>query len=286
MKSTSLFRAALAAFLLSPALLSAQLLYDGFDYTAGNTLGSNGWNLIGSSGGAATNVVTQNLSMVGFGPSEGNAVELRPNGQDWYRTYATQTYTSTSNDSLYYSFLMRVDSLGLLDATGGLFVSLADGTGTSGQSASVWLRSSAGGFQIGISKRNASPVFASQEFTVGTTVLLAASYNLVSGPVNNDTASLWINPGSLGSVSPPAATLTTPVSGINDDVIQFSNVVLRPQGTATSTQIPASLIFDEVRVGNTWAVITPVPEPGVTALIALGFVGGIVFRRIRARREA
>lgn len=286
MKPTSLIRAVTAAFLLSPALLSAQLLYDGFDYTTGNTLGSNGWNLIASSGGAATNVVAQNLSMVDFGPSEGNAVELRPNGQDWYRSYTTQSYTTSDNASLYYSFLMRVDSLGALDATGGLFVSLADAAGNAGQSASVWLRSSAGGFQIGVSKRNGSPIFAAEEFTVGTTVLLAAAYNLVSGPINNDTASLWINPGSLSAGSPPAATLTTPVSGINDDIISFSTVVLRPQGAAGSTQVPGSLIFDEVRVGNSWAVITPIPEPGTTALIGLGLVGALVFRRIRGQRAA
>jgi len=280
-KLTIVAAALAAAFTIGTA--SAQLLYDGFNYTTGDTLGSNNWNLIASSGGAATNVVDQNLSYTGLAPSIGNAVELRPNGQDWYRTYATQSFTVDSNASMYYSMLIRVDNLGALDATGGLFTSLADGNATAGQAASVWLRASGAGFQVGISKRNSNPEFDSTVFSTSQTILLVGSYNLVSGPVNNDTASLWVNPSGLGNISAPAPTLTTTVSGSNDDVVQFSNVVLRPQGAAGSTQIPGSLIFDEVRVGNTWGSVTPIPEPSSLALLLGAGVVGVAIRRLRNR---
>jgi hypothetical protein len=272
--------AALAAA-LTIGTASAQLLYDGFNYTTGNTLGSNGWTLIGSSGGAATNVVAQNLSYSGLQPSIGNAVELRPNGQDWTRSYTTQTYTSSDNASIFYSFLIRVDNLGDLNATGGNFASLANPAGTAGQAASVWLRTSGAGYQVGISKRLSDPVFDTTVRTVGSTLLIVASYNLVSGLINNDTASLWINPASL--TIQPAPNLTTPVSGINDDVIEFGTVALRPQGAAGSTQIPGSLIFDEVRVGNTWGSVTPIPEPSSLALLLGAGVVGVAIRRLRNR---
>lgn len=284
MKTSHVVAAALlsiAAFSTTPA--RAQLLYDGFNYTTGNNLGSNNWNLIASSGGAATNVVAQNLSRTGFGPSIGNAVELRPNGQDWYRTYTPQTFTTSDNASMYYSMLMRVDNIGALDATGGLFTSLADGTGNAGQAASLWLRSSGAGFQVGISKRNGSPEFQSTVFSIGQTILLVGSYNLVSGPINNDTSSLWINPTALGGVSAPTPSLTTPVSGINDDVISFSSVVLRPQGAAGSTQIPGSLIVDEIRVGTSWAAVTPIPEPATVGLIGAAFL--VILGAARKRRK-
>ncbi|MEX1115375.1 MAG: hypothetical protein WEB53_08995, partial [Akkermansiaceae bacterium] len=104
---------------LARSVHAQALLTDHFAYTAGDTLGANGWTLIAGSGGVSTPVVAQNLSYSGFAESSGNAVQLRPNGQDWYKTYTTQTYTTDSTASLYYSFLMRVDNLGALDSTGG-----------------------------------------------------------------------------------------------------------------------------------------------------------------------
>lgn len=252
---------ALLVVLLPVSIKADALLLDHFDYATGDTL-TNGWHLIPSSGGAATLVVTNNLSYVGFAQSSGNAVQLRPNGQDWYKTFTTQTYTTSDTASLYYSFLMRVDNLGLLDATGGYFAGLGGPTGAS-LAATVAIRAADDGFQLGIGKRDSTGMgdysFSDTVFSLGSTVLVVGSYNFIAGPINNDTASLWLNPveGSFGQATTPTATLTTAVSGINNDLLSFSSFVLKPQGNATSTQIPASLIFDEVRVGNTWADVTP-----------------------------
>ncbi|MEX1115377.1 MAG: autotransporter-associated beta strand repeat-containing protein, partial [Akkermansiaceae bacterium] len=233
-----------------------------FDYQTGDTLGTNGWSLISSSGGVSTPVVAENLNYPDLTRGTGNAVQLRPNGQDWYKTYETQTYTTNSTASLYYSFLMRVDNLGTLNATGGYFAGLGNESGIS-LGATVAIRLAEGGFQLGIGKRDSTAIgsysWDSTVFGLGATVLVAGSYNFTTGLVNNDTASLWLNPPAtsfLGS-SAPAPTLTTEPSGTNNDVLSFSSFVLKPQGNATSTQIPGSLIFDELRVGNTWADVTP-----------------------------
>ncbi len=274
----------LTSFAVLATSQAASLLTDHFDYPTGDTLGANNWDLIPSSGGVATNVVAQNLSYTGFADSSGNAVQLRPNGQDWYRTYTTQSYDSSSNESLYYSFLLRVDDLGDLNATGDFFGTLAGPTGTSG-GAAIGLRLSGSGFNIGIAKRDTTTVeYDSTVFSVGSTILVVGSYNLVSGAVNNDTASLWINPGSLGSGSAPSASLTTSNSGVNNDIQSFSSFLWKPQGGNGSTQIPGSLIVDEVRIGNSWADVTPaaVPEPSTWAMVLL-FVGGVVILRQRRR---
>lgn len=261
------------------------LLYDPFADSLGDTLGSNGWSLVAASGGVSTPVVAQNLSRSGFSPSSGNAVQLRPNGQDWYRTYTTQTYDNTSNASLYYSFLLRVDSLGTLDSTGGFFGGLAT-AGTSG-GAMIGLRLSGAGYQIGVAKRDSTTLaFDSTVYSVGATVLVVGSYNLVSGTVQNDTASLWINPGSLGAGSAPAALVTASTTGINNDVQAFSSFLWKPQGNASSTQIPGSLIVDEIRVGNTWAEVTPVPEPTTWGMLLIGMVGAGSIVWMRKRRCA
>ena len=248
--------------ILSPSLKADVLLLDHFDYLTGDTLTNYGWLLIPGSGGAATLVVANNLSYTGFAQSSGNAVQLRPNGQDWYKTFTTQTYTTSDTASLYYSFLMRVDDLGLLSSTGGYFAGLGGTNGLS-MGATVAIRAADGGFQLGVGKRDSTGIgdysFSDMVFSLGSTILVVGSYNFISGPINNDTASLWLNPveSSFGQSSTPTATLTTAVSGINNDLLSYSSFVLKPQGNATSTQIPASLILDELRVGNTWADVTP-----------------------------
>jgi hypothetical protein len=274
--------------LLAPGLVKAQALFtDHFDYPTGNTLGTNGWTLVGNGGGgAATLVVSNNLSYSGFAESSGNAVQLRPNGQDWYRTYTTQSYTTNSTASLYYSFLMRVDDLGNLDTTGGYFAGLGNATGVS-LGAPVAIRRAGEGFQLGIGKRDTDIgdfSFSDTVLSLGQTILVVGSYNLVAGPINNDFASLWIDPTGLGNLNPPPATLNTALSGINDDVISFSSFTLKPQGGNTSTQIPGSLIFDELRVGNSWDEVALVPEPSLTHMLMVGLLGSGVFLWVRRRR--
>lgn len=269
-----------------PETKAQTLLTDHFDYTTGDTLGANGWNLINSSGGAATLVVAQDLSYPGFAESSGNAVQLRPNGQDWYKTYTTQSFTTSESGTVFYSFLFKVDNLGLLDATGGYFAGLGNATGAS-LASTVAVRASGTGFQIGVGKRDSTAMgnfsFANTVFDLNTTILVVGSYNVVAGAINNDFANLWINPTGLGQSTAPTATLTTALSGINDDVISFSSFVLKPQGNASSTQIPASLIFDEVRVGTTWADVAVIPEPSTALMLGLLIASFLLVRHIRRR---
>jgi len=273
---------ALIVWLGAATANAAPLFTEQFAYTTGDTLGSNGWGLTGA-GSVSTLVVANNLSLSGFAASSGNAVQLRPNGQDWFRSYTTQAY-GNSTASLYYSFLLRVDTLGNLDANGGQFGGLTNGNGTAG-GAMVGMRVSGAGFQLGVAKRDFSSLnFDSTVYSTGTTILIVGAYNLVSGSIQNDTASLWINPGSLGAGSAPTATLSAFTTGDNNDFQTFSSFLWRPQGNATSTQIPGSLIVDELRVGNSWADVTPVPEPSTFALVLISLVGGAFLIR-RCRRS-
>ncbi len=76
---------ALIVWLGAATANAAPLFTDQFAYSLNDTLGSNGWGLTGA-GGVSTPVVANNLSLSGFAASSGNAVQLRPNGQDWFRS--------------------------------------------------------------------------------------------------------------------------------------------------------------------------------------------------------
>jgi hypothetical protein len=109
-------------------------------------------------------------------------------------------------------------------------------------------------------------------------LLLKISY----GAADADTAQLWVNPNlSLGEagLGPAAATIAS-------DVLTFNGIRLTAGGSQNGGVAAASGTLDELRVGDTFADVTPttapVPEP--TALTALGM--GTLALLSRRRRKA
>ena len=99
----------------------------------------------------------------------------------------------------------------------------------------------------------------------GTLAFVAIQADLSAG-----TGTFYINPTGLGSGSAPTGSDYS--SAFTFNAFTMSGIGLR--GNANSS-------FDEIRVGTTWADISPVPEPSTVALTALG-VGALLLHRRRS----
>ena len=111
-------------------------------------------------------------------------------------------------------------------------------------------------------------------------------WTLINPAGTNDVASLWINPaaGTFGALSAPGASISNGPGG-NDppganNTIQ--SVFLRQSGSANGQNVADVIVADELRVGTTWASVTPaIPEPGTLALAAIGAVTALAMGRRR-----
>ena len=128
-------------------------------------------------------------------------------------------------------------------------------------------------FQLGILKQGATNFGAatwdSTYYNTSSTIFVVGKYQTVGNPQNasppetNDVASLWINPPSttFGGFEPTGALTST----AGDDLITNSTTnnhtlqsfVLRQSGSDASLQVPVVAVYDELRVGTTWADVTP-----------------------------
>jgi hypothetical protein len=100
----------------------------------------------------------------------------------------------------------------------------------------------------------------------GTTHLVVMRYTFNPAQTNDDELAMWVDPGSLGApeggVPAPAQTITT-----NTDVPSFSTFAICAQN---DTAIAGSGVFiDEIRIGTSWADVTPTGPPCNRAFISV-----------------
>ncbi|PKP21330.1 MAG: hypothetical protein CVU05_07060 [Bacteroidetes bacterium HGW-Bacteroidetes-21] len=223
------------------------LLYESFDYPVNDTLTQHGWT--GINGGDSIVVVAGNLDYSGLVPSTGNKIAFGGYGRDYQ--YAI---TSQATGTVYMSFIMNVTNIDLLDATGGYFTGL--GATNTNFCSSVWTKKGSTGYNIGLNARTtvAYTTFDTQEMTVGTPVFVVVSYEMVAG-TTNDIAKMWINPVSttFGTATPPAATITITNGGT--DLTPIERIFIRQDSNIETPELD----MDEIRVGLTWADVTPAP---------------------------
>jgi phosphodiesterase/alkaline phosphatase D-like protein len=246
----------------------SQLLTEQFPYTPDAVLGlsaqsqsgSSPWSIINT--GDSILVDATSLTYSGLAASAGNKVKFDGAGTDYYTNFASQT-----TGSVYRSFILNVSNLGTLGTTGGYFTGLIQSGSTSLFGSAVWTRLSttAGKYNVGISTRsNTAVTWLAADLTPGTPCFIVASYDINPG-VGDDVARIWLNTSAIGAAEPAADA--TAIAGT--DLTSVARVFLR-QDNATNTPF---IEFDELRVGTTWAQVTPsgAAIPTLTASALAGF---------------
>lgn len=128
----------------------------------------------------------------------------------------------------------------------------------------------AGNFVYILDGREGSPVFGSVSGATADPTLLVAHFDVTNGVFN-----MWANP-TIGGSSPTGGTRVA------------NNVTFTRSGSTFAGDVTYAGLFsnwntvqlDEVRLGTTFAGVTPVPEPSTAVLLALG-LGGLIYLRRR-----
>jgi len=240
---------------LPPQIINQPLLlYEPFNYTNfGAPVNSNNpanWTFNGS-GANDLNVSVGSLLYPGLAASMGGSVTNGGAGLGTRRLFAS----GVSTGAVFFSALFRINNLGY-GAWNGSAAQVGALTATDNQSfrLAVMVRSnSASAYVLGVQKggTGAASTFGGIEHLSGETVLLVGKYDFNVSP---NSVSLWINPSpsTFGQLSEPASGSISANTGSDGFTIDRFNL---RQNTASS--VPAAMQWDELRVGLTWASVTP-----------------------------
>ena len=237
--------------------MAQPLLYDGFNYTPSAT---NGINVQSSGAWANVNtgdsilVTANSLTYAGLAASIGNKVAFDGAGVDNYRFFNPQT-----TGTVYASCILNVSSLGAMNATGTYVLNFIEPASVSAYGGCVWLKASAtaGKYLIGISNRSSGSLvtYTTVDMNLNESYFIVFSYEIIAG-LANDVTRMWINTTQFGGTA-PISTLTA-TGGTDLGVAGIGRILLRQPGTT----LPAPFVeFDEIRVGTTWADVTPCASP-------------------------
>ncbi|MCC7083545.1 MAG: hypothetical protein IT427_00895 [Pirellulales bacterium] len=209
-----------------------------------------------------------------------------PNATDQADPLAGTDPTLQATDtghSGYYSIAVRVIDITGLNTNGGVLLGFNNVIG--GQTlnptmtaAALTIRPKAGGspgqFQLGIVKSGSTnfqnATWDSTTYSTNTTVFVVGKYQTVGALQNgtppvptDDIASLWVNPSpfTFGGYDPAGALSNTAGDDLTTAAVSnnhtLQSFVLRQNGIAANNQVPLSILYDELRVGTSWADVTP-----------------------------
>lgn len=270
----------LAGISSSHALLIAgdSFLTGGTDYTADSNLAGqnptvNGWSNGWSGSDATPDVVAAGLSYSGLQVAGGNVVSLVGNANGRSGRTLSAGYTGSSTATIYVSFLMQ---LGTLD-TGFRAFELHNGTANDGnRQLELGLGGSAGfdtgggtGTNFGLRLFNSPDNSFRLNLGVADTAVNLFVLRFDLGTTNNsDVLTVYRNP------TPGAAEPLTATGTLNNFNIEFNT-------TSFARFAGSQAAWDELRIGDDFASVTPVPEPGA-AMLALVPLAGFLLRRRRS----
>ncbi|HMP81182.1 MAG TPA: immunoglobulin domain-containing protein [Verrucomicrobiota bacterium] len=249
---------------------AASYYEDRFNYPTGAlaTVGSiAGW----QNTSPAVTVTSNSLngSLLGLAASFANKVTTITSGTGGaFNQFANPGIIS---GSVYFSFLLKVNSSTGISAGGQPLVGLVREGSSSSLYTDVMLRLTEANVQAGIRKVSGAAEWFPTPLAIGNVHLIVGKYEFI-GSGNNDVVSLWVNPTSLGG-SQPAPYITFSTGGDGNDSRGIGRVYIYGGASAD---------LDELRIGNSWADVTPAGESGpvsapyVTQTLMVG--GNLVLR--------
>jgi signal transduction histidine kinase len=266
---------ALLVLLCLPGAQAALLLYEGFDYPIKEQLGEATSHARWSNDKEQFTIVRGSLDYAGLQAATGNRLNVAavtPN-LDSVRTL-DGSWPKQSKGVLYVSFILRLQSLAELNDTreGTSLLTIGD-TFNRTELLGINLRLVRGAVQLGVIKYASTntSISAATFFTAGpganlsvdgaTTYLVVAKYEWVEGEAN-DVVTLWVNPEKLGATEDAANKVFA--SAGRDGVGAV--------GRLTLSRGP-NVNIDELRIGQSWAEVTP---PQATSQNLLAMVGVLV----------
>lgn len=269
---------ALVVLLCLPNAQAAVLLYDGFDYPVKEQLGEANSHVRWSNDKEQFTIVRGSLDYAGLKASVGNRVNVAAIAPslDSVRTL-DGSWPKQTKGSLYVSFILRLQSVAeLSDAAEGTSLLTLGDTFNRAELLGINLRMAQGAVQLGVIKYASTntPASAMTFFTTGpganlsadgaTTYLVVAKYEWVEGEAN-DVVTLWVNPEKLGAT---------------EDAANLVSIHTGSDGTRGAGRLTLSrglnVNLDELRIGQTWADVTPPKETSQHLLMVVGILVGVL----------
>jgi pectate lyase len=233
---------------LVPASRASLAFEEHFPYTTGNlgTVGtSGGWS--GSNSGVTVTTNSLDGSALDVPTATGNKVTTTTSSSSG--TY-NQFSSGIKTNSVYYSFLLRVNSTAGLDSTGKLITGILRQGSASSYYNDVWLRLNGSNLEIGLSKVRNGTTWYSTPLATGTVYFIVTKYQF--GPSSgDDVVALWVNPAT-GATNEPAANVSFSTGGDGNNSTGIGRCYLYGGMTVD---------VDEIRIGTNWAEVTPTAEP-------------------------
>lgn len=239
--------------------------YEGYDYAAGSALGAQTGYATAGSGGAPTNRAAS-LAYSGLPASTGGKVQSygqRPASSRSinYMIWTNGVPNGETQTNLFASFILNVASVGTIQSNQHIFA-LRNGT------CQIMITNNAsnpGKYNIGLFQQVGKTVWAwdtnnGNGYDVNTSYLVAVSYTNTTASTYN--SQVWINP-VLGNSSPGTANMGIAMIYNSSSSSYFS--LSNGNGNPASG---SEIYVDELRVGSTWADVTPAAAaPGVCKLV-------------------
>lgn len=284
----------LACLLVTATALTSQadsLLYDGFDYAAGESvIGKNGGsgNWAPSDGAWRTTGTPSSTLLVGgsLGYTDTNGASLATSGNHLsvttavtggvYRNVSGISVTQEQGGTATYwlSFVGNTSGIPVPGGTGVPYAALT--LNTNGDAFMVGAFGSGSQWRTRVGSGNYSSATGVPSSTAQAFVVVRIDVNLNG----DDSIHLWLNP-ELGS----EPTLSSAISSTTGSYWSGESFLLSNIRVGTSGTGSLGITLDEIRLGTTYSAVSPIPEASASALMSGGLVFCVVFFVLRRRAK-